>query len=210
MLQNRVSPWGELCAVGDRGSLMGNRGILHDEHNCIVRPWAHKAWVTCLLAYKGLKRPKPFSPGNYSELFFLDEATALAAGHRPCTYCQRERSGEFKTAWLKGNVPIEERRGFLMSQLDARLHSERVLPDRSKRTHQAELGSLPTGAMFEHQGDAYLVADTGIRRWTFKGYTAAPDLTATTAVAVLTPPSVLAAFSQGFKARVHESALIRA
>ena len=86
MLQNRVNPWGALCAVSDRGQLMGNQGILHNEHNNIVRAWKHKAWVTCLLQFKDIQRPKPFSQGNYSELFFLDEVTAFAAGHRPCNF----------------------------------------------------------------------------------------------------------------------------
>lgn len=82
---------------------MGNRGILHDDGNRIVRPWAHKAWVTCLLEFNGVKRPKPFSPGNYSELFFMDEATAFAAGHRPCAHCQRARHREFKDSWVRAN-----------------------------------------------------------------------------------------------------------
>lgn len=103
-LQNRVDPSGRLCAVQSRGMLMGNRGILHNDRNEIIKPRAHKAWVTCLLEYKGIKRPKPFSKGSYSELFFLDEATAFAAGHLPCAYCQRARHLAFKASWVRANV----------------------------------------------------------------------------------------------------------
>ncbi len=94
-LQNRVDPWGYLRATSARGSLMGNRGILHNQEKRIVRPWAHKAWIACLLSYGSVRRAV-FAPGNYSELFFLDEATALSAGHRPCGQCQRERYRLFK------------------------------------------------------------------------------------------------------------------
>lgn len=117
-LQNRVDPWGALCATASRGTLMGNRGILHDDRNRIVRPWAHRAWVTCLLEFNGIKRSRPFSPGNYSELFFIDEATAFSAGHRPCAHCQRLRHREFKDAWVRANVAEEFRAATLMPDVD--------------------------------------------------------------------------------------------
>lgn len=206
MLQNRVDPWGHLCAVNERGSLMGNRGILHGVSNEIVRPWAHKSWVTCLLSYKDIKRPKPFSSGNYSELFFLDEVTAFAAGHRPCTFCQRERSNSFKGAWLRANVPNEQKRAFRMTSLDERLHQERVGNGGSKNTYEAEVSELPSGTMFQHDGYAYLVFGSSYRQWSFKRYITGQSFAPSTTVSVLTPRSIVAAFSQGFQPTVHSSA----
>lgn len=206
MLQNRVNPWGHLCAVIERGSLMGNRGILHNDSNEIVRQWAHKSWVTCLLSYKGIKRPKPFSSGNYSELFFLDEATAFAAGHRPCTYCQRERSNLFKSAWLRANVPNEQQRAFRMTSLDERLHQERVVKGGLKNTYEAHVSELPGGTMFQHDGNAYLVFGSSQRRWSFQGYVPGQAFAPSDVVSVITPRSIVAAFSQGFQPSVHSSA----
>lgn len=131
---------------------MGNRGILHDDANKIVKPWAHKAWVTCLLEFKGIKRPRPFSPGTYSELFFIDEATAFAAGHRPCAYCQRARHLEFKDAWLLANVQSERPASRSMPDIDKVLHAERAISGGGKRTYDAPLGELPGGAIFELNG----------------------------------------------------------
>jgi len=206
MLQNRVDPWGQLRAVAERGTLMGNRGILHDDEGRIVRPWAHKAWVVCLLSFKGMRRPRPFSPGNYSELFFLDEATALAAGHRPCTYCQRERSNAFKAAWVDANVALQQRAHFRLSALDSRLHQERVVRGGGKVTYRTAVASLPIGTMFALDGAAFLVHRAGHRPWSFGGYGAAVHLPPHTPVDVLTPKSVVAALACGFEPRIHESA----
>jgi hypothetical protein len=205
-LQNRVDPWGQLHAVPSKGMLMGNRGILHDEENKIVRPWAHKAWVTCLLQYNGIKRPKPFSPGNYSELFFIDEATAFAAGHRPCAYCQRARYLEFKDAWMRANVADDLRASTLMPAIDRVLHAERCVPGGRKVTFEAPLVKLPRGAIFEHDYVAYLVGASGYLPWSFDGYGAAKDISGTAVVKVLTPQSVIRAFDNGFAPTVHASA----
>ena len=205
-LQNRVDPWGQLHAVPSKGTLMGNRGILHDEENKIVRPWAHKAWVTCLLQYNGIKRPKPFSPGNYSELFFIDEATAFAAGHRPCAYCQRARHLEFKDAWVRANVADELRASTLMPAIDRVLHAERCVPGGRKVTFDAPLVELPLGAIFEHEEAAYLVAAAGYLPWSFDGYGAAKGIGGAAVVKVLTPQSIIRAFEAGFTPIVHQSA----
>lgn len=206
MLRNRVNPWGELISAHQRGSLMGNRGILHNSQNEIVRNWAHKSWVTCLLAYKDIKRPKPFSAGNYSELFFLDEATAFAAGHRPCTYCQRARSKEFKSAWLAANISKEQHPGFSMTMVDDQIHEERAAKGGVKITYQATLSSLPTGAIFEHEGKAYLVYAGKPLLWSFDGYTNVVPLPRETMVNVLTPKSIVAVFQGGFTPQLHQSA----
>lgn len=205
-LQNRVDPWGQLHAVPSKGTLMGNRGILHDEENKIVRPWAHKAWVTCLLQYNGIKRPKPFSPGNYSELFFIDEATAFAAGHRPCAYCQRARHLEFKDAWVRANVADELRASTLMPAIDRELHAERCVPGGRKVTFDAPLVELPLGAIFEHEEAAYLVASAGHLTWSFDGYGAPKVIDSAAVVKVLTPRSIVRAFAAGFAPIVHQSA----
>lgn len=185
---------------------MGNRGILHNANNEIVRPWAHKSWVTCLLSYKNIKRPKPFSTGNYSELFFLDEATAFAAGHRPCSHCQRERSKLFKAAWLDANIPRAENLNISLPKLDAQLHEERALRGGMKITYQESLSSLPKGAMFSHNGVFFLVGENGYLPWAFSGYGSAVKLHPTTMVSVLTPKSIVATFTNGFQPHLHPSA----
>lgn len=177
---------------------MGNRGILHDDRNRIVRPWAHKAWVTCLLEFNGIKRPKPFSQGNYSELFFIDEATAFAAGHRPCAHCQRVRHREFKNAWVRANVADELRGSTLMPAIDRVLHAERCVPGGRKVTFDAPLIELPIGAMFEHEEAAYLVAADGYLPWSFDGYGQPQVIDAAVVVKVLTPRSIVRVFVGGF------------
>lgn len=206
MLQNRVDPWGELRAVKARGMLMGNRGILHDGQRQIIRQWAHQHWVVCLLEYREIKRPKPFStPDNYSELFFLDEATAFSAGHRPCNHCQRERSQAFKMAWLRANVDPAEHSRARLASIDKILHGERARRGAAKPTYRTKLTGLPVGSFFEFKSDAYLVAADGYRRWAFDGYGPLVELSAAE-VDVLTPRSVVGAFASGFVPLIHGSA----
>jgi hypothetical protein len=185
---------------------MGNRGILHDESNAVVRPWANKAWVTCLLSFKGIKRPRPFSPGNYSELFFLDEATAFAAGHRPCAFCQRDRNREFKTAWQRASSESSSASSISMPEIDKTLHDERVSSVRGKRTYECKASALPIGAMFAYQGTAYLVARQGCVPWSFQGYGLPIRIDAAAVVSVLTPPSVVRTFAAGLRPVVHPTA----
>lgn len=199
MLQNRVDPWGALEAVPDRGTLMGNRGTLHNDKNDIVRPWARNAWVTCLLSYKGIRRPKPFSAGNYSELFFLDEATAFAAGHRPCTTCQRDRSMLFKEAWIQANMGTAATSSAVsLSDIDKAIHNERAVRGGGKKTYSAPLRDLPMGAMFEAGGSAYIVGRNGHHLWSFSGIGQAASFGPNEAVRVLTPASIVKAFAAGF------------
>lgn len=183
---------------------MGNRGILHDADQALTRDWAHKHWVACLLEFKGVKRAKPFSsPDNYSELFFLDEATAFSAGHRPCHHCQRQRSTAFKAAWLKGR----QLEGFVsMPAIDKVLHSERVLGNGLKANFQAHLSSLPLGTMFAADGDAYVVARQGQLKWSFDGYSPGASFDLNQPVEVLTPQSIVGAFEHGFEPALHSSA----
>ena len=203
-LQNRVDPWGQLQPVRARGSLMGNRGILH-VGNDIVRRWATKAWVTCVLDATFQKR-SPFSPGTYSELFFLDEATAFAAGHRPCRVCQRQRHDQFNTDWTAANAATTARTRLPIADIDKALHAERTRPDKSKRTYTATVADLPPGTFFEHAGRARLVWPTGLLAWTFHGYTKGDPLAPDAQVEVLTPRSIVQLFRSGFRPGVHASA----
>ncbi len=206
-LQNRVDPWGVLNAVPSKAATrMGNRGILHNESNAIVRPWAHKAWVSCLLSFKDIKRPRPFSAGQYSELFFLDEATAFSAGHRPCAYCQRERHMRFKEAWLQGNVDAHSRAAMRMPEIDRLLHADRVVGRSDKRTYTAGISTLPVGTMFERGGSAFVVSTKGYLPWSFDGYGEATEIGPDTSVTVLTPQSIVRAFLCGFVPQLHTSA----
>jgi hypothetical protein len=204
-LQNRVDPRGTLHAVADHGMLMGNRGILHDASNQIVKQWQHKSWVTCLLEFKGPRRT-PFTPNNYSELFFLDEATSLAAGHRPCGFCQRPRYQLFKDAWFKANTPSEDAPLHTVGAIDKALHAERTLQGGGKKTYYSVLTDLPVGAMFESEGVIFLNWSTGHLPWSFKGYASPVKLPAATSVQVLTPLSVVRMFERGFTPNVHPTA----
>src|SRR5437588_4844704 len=142
--QNRVTPFGDLVATQDRGTFMGNRGVLHDTGGCIMRAWQLKRWIVCVLEFKGRKR-QVMTPGRYTELFFLDEATALAAGRRPCAECRRERFNAFRNAWRSAypgtsNSPLPS-----AHEIDDRLHGDRVAPDRSKPLFRVSLDELPNG-----------------------------------------------------------------
>ena len=145
-LQNRVTPFGELIAVPERGAWMGNRGgCFHtDARELSRRRWVSKRWIVCVLEFRGRHRTV-MTPGRYTELFFLDEATALAAGHRPCRECRYADHERFKAAWLRGNQALGLPAGASIDAIDAVLHRERVTPAGAKGTFEAALGALPDG-----------------------------------------------------------------
>lgn len=206
-LQNKVDPWGQLHALRFRGSLMGNRGILHDGQK-IVRQWVTKSWVACSLDATFQKR-SPFTQGTYSELFFLDEATAYSAGHRPCRTCRRDKHDQFNLAWTAANrsdLTSSGKERLSIADIDAALHAERVGPDKQKRTHPARLGDLPVGTLFSVGGKALLVGPVGLREWSFDGYHPTAAVSPDAQVALLTPPSVVAAIRYGLQVDVHPSA----
>src|SRR5262245_34359643 len=149
--QNRVTPFGEIFATPERGTLMGNRGVLHDERGRIRRAWKVKRWLLCLLEFKERGRAI-MAPGRYTELFFLDEATGLAAGHRPCAECRHARFLAFREAWAAGNPSLLGSGRATATVLDNRLHAERLCPDRSKRTFRAKLDELPDGVFVFRKG----------------------------------------------------------
>jgi hypothetical protein len=140
-----VTPFGEIVAVPERGTMMGNRGILHDDQQRLRRRWAGRAWICCLLEFQGRRDPV-MAPGHYTRLFFLDEPTALAAGHRPCAYCRRSAYNAFRHAWAAANPQHGLGPAPRATEIDRVLHEERVGPDGSKRLHQAALAGLPDGA----------------------------------------------------------------
>lgn len=166
--QNRVNPFGEIIATRDRGMFMGNRGVLHDQEGRIQRAWQGKRWLVCVLEFRGRKRTV-MSPRHYTELFFLDEATALAAGHRPCAECRRERFNAFRDAWRLE----EDSHPPTADEIDNRLHTERLAPDKKKKVHLANLADLPNGVfvkMADWGENAYLVWNDRLLLWTAGGY----------------------------------------
>lgn len=202
--QNRVTPAGEIVATPERGTLMGNRGLLHDGEGRIVRQWRERRWIICLLDFKGRRR-SVMSPGLYTELFFLDEATALAAGHRPCAECCRERFNAFRDAWLKGNSGAAT---VAADDIDRRLHEERLGPGGTKRTFQAILDELPNGVLVLLPGDerVWLLWNDLLLAWSAGGYGEQVPQLRDVEVDVLTPPATVAAIRAGYAPSVHKSA----
>ena len=181
---------------------MGNRGCLHDAEGRIRRQYAGKRWIICVLEFKGRRR-QVMAPGRYTELFFLDEATALAAGHRPCAECQRDRSLEFRRHWRPG--PGRVREAVSVDEMDQVLHTERLDQDRRQRTSVEPLADLPDGAMVADENHAYVVHRRRLLPWTPAEY-GAPKQGLPTRLRVLTPPSIVAALRRGYPVHVHPSA----
>ena len=204
-LQNRVDPFGHLHAVAARGAWMGNRGVLHDAQKRIVAEHRLERWITCVLTFRGRHR-EVFTPGRYTELFFLDEATSLAAGHRPCAECRRSRYEEFRAAWARGRGEAAAAPLPSAVAIDAVLHAERLSPDGGKKTYEAPLSSLPDGSMIEHAGLPHLLWRGSLRPWSFEGYGPPLHAGGSARVTVLTPPSIVSAIRAGFEPQIHESA----
>mgnify|MGYP001814824346 CR=1 FL=1 len=201
-LQNRVQPNGEILALSGHGRFMGNRGILHSDNKSLSHiRWRHKAWVTCLLSFKGRKRPL-MAPKAYTELFFLDEATAMAAGHRPCGYCRRADYLRFVDAWAEhaGTRPKAP-------QMDKALHAARIVPrTRKQLRHQAPLRDLPEGAMILRDGTAYLLLQDAVLPYRRAHYGPPQRRSRTETVTVLTPVPMLNVLRAGFIPALHASA----
>jgi hypothetical protein len=201
-LQNRVDPFGELCAVEARGLFLGNRGgrIHRDDRTLSRRRWTSRAWICCRLAFKG--RHRAVWGNSYTELFFLDEPTALAAGHRPCFECRRADALAFAAAWARGqrlNAPPRA------GEMDVVLQAQR-LDRRAKRRHRATLDALPDGAMIVLERDTPLAVrrDT-LLPWSFSGYGAPRPRPRGIEVDVLTPPAIVTVLSAGYRPQWHPS-----
>jgi hypothetical protein len=165
-LRNRVTPCGELIAHSARGLVYGNRGCLHNDDGHIRRRYNGKRWIACRLQFRGWRRRPLLRPGGFTELFFLDEATALAAGHRPCALCRRGDYDRLVEIWSRlhpSQVGADA--------IDAQLHEERIDPrTRGHRLHEADLDELPNGSFVVHEGEPHLVLGPTLRRWTPAGY----------------------------------------
>jgi hypothetical protein len=202
-LQNRVLPTGEIVADPARGLLMGNRGCLHGPDGRLggVR-WRSKLWICCTLVWRDVRRD-PMPPGRWTALFFLDEATALAAGHRPCAYCRRPDYLSYARAWQDAYRLPERPRAV---EMDARLHAERVaLRPRRQRTWSATVRDLPYGTMVRHADTVGLLLAGVFRPWSLTGYGMPVPVPSRATLEVLTPPSSVAALAHGFRPVLHPS-----
>ncbi len=204
--RNRVTPFSTLIATSARGTFTGNRGCLHDDHEQIRRQFQGKRWIICLLDFKGRKR-SIMTPGHYTELFFLDESTALAAGHRPCAECQRGRFNLFREIWAKANPKIASTPRPAATDLDAILHQERIVTSSQAHRYCNSIENLPDGAFVtDDEQIACLVLRNQLLRWSPAGYEHPPVRTIRYPVRVLTPASVVRTLAAGYPVNIHSSA----
>jgi len=201
-LQNRVTPTGDIVATPHRGLFTGNRGIIHDPatRTLLRKRWATPAWLVCVCEFRGRRR-KVMGTRSWTELFFLDEATALAAGHRPCFYCRRDDANRFRATWEEGNGVADIR----LRDIDAVLHRERLDRGR-KRLHPlpVPLAELPDGVMVQQGPDSFLIAQGCALQWSPAGYRKAQG--AIENGMLLTPPSTLQTIAAGYRPVLHSSA----
>jgi hypothetical protein len=201
-LQNRVTPTGDIIATPHRGMFTGNRGIIHDPatKTLLRKRWSTPAWITCLCEFRGWRR-KVMGGRSWTELFFLDEATAFAAGHRPCFFCRRDDANRFRAAWEKGNGVADIR----AREMDAVLHSER-LERGKKRLHSLPMPveQLPDGAMVQQYDESFLIVQGRALQWSMGGYRRGERVIDD--AVLLTPPSTLRAVSAGYRPALHPSA----
>jgi hypothetical protein len=201
-LQNRVTPFGELIATPARGTLFGNRGgrFHRDDRTLGARRYVSRRWICCVLDFKG--RQRDVWGRGYTELFFLDEVTALAAGHRPCFECRRREANAFAASFATGNrmrnVPSAD-------EMDEIIHRERI-DGRAKRRHRTAIDTLPDGAMIAIKDEAYAVRGNDLLRWAPSGYRGTVKRPRNVSVDALTPPSIVKALRAGFEPRWHASA----
>ncbi|MEO3998174.1 hypothetical protein [Mesorhizobium sp. CAU 1732] len=209
-LRNRVDPFGHIHAVAERGLFTGNRGVIHDasDKTLTSRRWTTKAWIVCTLEHPGGVRRDPMgrnTPGGragWTELFFLDEVTALAAGHRPCLYCRREAAKDFQRRFADGN----NLQHASAPRMDALLHGQRMVSgDAGARTLVGDPTSLPDGAMIAAGGVAYAVKDGLALPWSFGGYGTVGASIVGQPITLITPPSTLAALREGYRPVWHPS-----
>ncbi len=194
-LQNRVTPLGELIATPERGLVYGNRGCLHNDRGEIRRHYSTKRWIACRLEFRGRRRAGLMMPGRYTELFFLDEATAFAAGHRPCAECRRDDYNRFTELWSAlhaGETGADA--------IDARLHSERLAVHTGERVlHAAPYSELPDGTYVLGDGGPRLVQGRRLLSWSPGGYHSPRRRPAHGEATVITPPSLVAILGKGWR-----------
>ncbi|MGE0597834.1 MAG: hypothetical protein AB7J35_11820 [Dehalococcoidia bacterium] len=206
-LQNRVDPFGEIHANGSRGTMFGNRGgCMHRNRQLVGRPWTNSRWICCVLEFKGRHR-EVMAENRYTELFFLDEATAFAAGHRPCMECRRDDANRFIAAWSRAHLGGQRLK--TISHLDEIAHRERVDPKTYRQvTREVLLSTVPDGAfvsLAEAPSSPLLRWQGRLLAWSFGGYADAVPIPADRPVTLLTPPSFAIAFAAGYTPSVHAS-----
>jgi hypothetical protein len=200
-LQNRVLPTGEIVAISARGMFTGNRGIIHNPttRTLLKKRWSTDAWLTCVLEFRGRRR-RVMARQSWTELFFLDETTAFAAGHRPCFYCRRDDANRFRAAWEKGNRTGE----VLAPEIDAVLHRERFASAKKLHPLPKPIDKLPDGTMVQAGEESFLIAGGKPLLWSPAGYRAVKrDISD---AKLLTPPSIVHAFAAGYRPVLHGSA----
>ncbi len=200
MLQNRVDPFGKLIKTKARCKWLGNRGQLHGKGKTILWPFKHKAWIICLLEFKNRHR-EIMAPNLWIELFFLDEATALAAGHRPCFECRRANANLFKESWLKGN-PEYSFDVTSIGKIDEIIHLERIDSKGNKVKFETLVDDLPDGTCIELDYEAYLLANNMLFKWTPFGYEKGKEKPSKSTVTVLTPRSIVNAIKAGYELQI--------
>jgi hypothetical protein len=192
--RNRVTPLGDIIADPARGLVYGNRGCLHDATGRVRRRYDGKRWIACRLRFRGWNRSPLMQPGRFTELFFLDEATAFAAGHRPCALCRREDYRRFAAIW-RALWPDQ----IGADAMDAQLHTERLDPrTREQRRHPAALDDLPDGVFVLRNGTPHLVLGDGLLAWTPSGYRPPVTRAAAGEAVVVTPPSLVSVLRAGW------------
>ena len=196
--RNRVTPLSELVADPARGLVYGNRGCLHDDAGRIRRRYAGRRWIACRLRFRGWHRTPLQAPGRFTELFFLDEATAMAAGHRPCALCRRSDYNRFLALWRDlhpGPAGADA--------IDVQLHVERVAEGtRAQRHHEAALDDLPDAAFVLRDGAPWLVRGAQLLAWTPAGYGERVARPAGERAVLITPPSLVNVLAQGWAGAV--------
>lgn len=197
MLQNRVDPFGNIIKTKARGAWMGNRGILHNNEQEIIRPFKLKAWITCKLEFRGRKR-NVMSPNRYTELFFMDEATSFAAGHRPCFECRRNDYQRFKSLWIKGNPEYHFNDKTSITEIDNILHKERIDHSKIKVTYEKDVEELPDGSFVLFDNKPYLILGQKIYLWSLFGYDKTSVLSIPDKLRILTPKSIVNTFRAGY------------
>ena len=198
--QNRVTPYGELLAVPERGLFWGNRGALLDRNGNLARYSRGKLWLICVLEFKGRRRTQ-WTPGRLTELYFLDEATGLAAGHRPCGECRFRDYQAFKAAWTIAHPAEPVNAG----TMNARLHADRLISPAVRRTYRDRLDDLPDGTVIELAGRPWLVHGDELLAWTVGGYVERQLRANIDNVTVITPRATVRTLSAGYRPHLHPS-----
>ena len=209
-LQNRVTPYGELEATRSKGTLMGNRWKLHDKNRRITKKWSMKRWIYCVLKCGDIHRDV-MAPRSYTELFFLDEATALSAGHRPCSSCMGKEARAYRKNWLQVNESICKPEDEFLAAIDKVIHEERIDQEGRKVSFSTNIEELSDGVFIEWEGKPYVILKNRLLEWAHEGYISDRDIPAGQDLKVLTPKSIvrylkMRYLESGYVPDIHQSA----